>query len=112
MPKMFEPETFVLYDFFNRQGVGYYIPFYQRQFSWDDELAGKLMDDISRGIINISIINDYVFFLGIIILWKETDPKTGVHFDQHSLIEKIFNVIDGQQRISTLTVLSCIGICQ
>ena len=33
-------------DFFQRPNVGFYIPLYQREYSWDDGNIDQLMEDI------------------------------------------------------------------
>ena len=103
---MFESRSEPLYDFFNASGVAYYIPFYQRQYSWDRENIEKMMDDLYDGVRKICIKDDYLRFIGSIILWEEKNPEVGAHNDTNGLITKIFNVIDGQQRISTLAIVA------
>lgn len=103
---MFKSESQTLFDFFNSAGVAYYIPYYQRQYSWDTENVDKMLDDLSDGVRKICNQNDYVRFLGSVILWEEKEPKENLHYDSKGLITKIYNVIDGQQRISTLSILA------
>jgi len=101
---MFKSGSEPLYDFFNKSGVAYYIPFYQRQYSWDKENVEKMMDDLYDGVRKVCKNKHYVRFIGTIILFEESGPKVGVHYDANQLITKIQNVIDGQQRISTIAV--------
>ncbi|MDD5755547.1 MAG: DUF262 domain-containing protein, partial [Methylococcales bacterium] len=103
---MFTSKSESLFNFFNSSGVAYYIPYYQRQYSWDVENVEKMLDDLSDGVRKICTEDDYVRFIGSIILWEEKQPKMNVHFDSNGLITKIYNVIDGQQRISTISVLA------
>lgn len=70
------------------------IPPYQRPYAWTSEQAGELLDDfldfIRFGSGNIDDLPEY--FLGSIVLIKpEGDPDA--------------DVIDGQQRLTTLTLL-------
>lgn len=101
---MFNSRSESLYDFFNTAGAAYYIPFYQRQYSWDAENVEKMMDDLYDGVRKVYQHNDYLRFIGTIILLGETNPTVNVHYDTSGLITKVFNVIDGQQRISTLAI--------
>jgi uncharacterized protein with ParB-like and HNH nuclease domain len=39
-----------VYNFFQRPGIGYYIPLYQREYSWDKENIEQLLDDIGKRI--------------------------------------------------------------
>jgi Protein of unknown function DUF262/Protein of unknown function (DUF1524) len=69
------------------------IPGYQRPYAWTSRQAGELLDDLlsSLGEDNkpISELNPY--FLGSIVLIKGDKPDA--------------EVIDGQQRLTTLTIL-------
>ena len=39
-----------LHGFLSQPGRGFYIPYYQRNYSWDEENAEKLVSDIFRGV--------------------------------------------------------------
>lgn len=70
------------------------IPRYQRPYSWTTEQSGELLDDVLTALGNgsdpVDELNPY--FLGSVVLIKdETAPDA--------------EVVDGQQRLSTLTIL-------
>lgn len=69
---------------------GYSVPPYQRDYSWESEQIEALWDDI------ISIIDDRrsQYFIGSIVLNVE-DPKD-------------YRIIDGQQRLATISILICV----
>lgn len=68
----------------------YNIPSYQRPYSWTKQEAGILFDDLYDFYKNEDKEENY--FLGSIVLIKQDDyPKS--------------DVIDGQQRLTTLTIL-------
>lgn len=68
----------------------YNIPSYQRPYSWTVQEAGILFDDLYDFYKNENKEENY--FLGSIVLIKQDDyPKS--------------DVIDGQQRLTTLTIL-------
>lgn len=67
----------------------YYIPTYQRPYAWTEEETETLFDDLFVFFQTEQIDN---YFLGSIVLIKEDDIP---HAD----------VIDGQQRLTTLTIL-------
>lgn len=75
------------------------IPAYQRPYSWTTEQAGELLDDLlyaARDVENIESVNEYSpYFLGSIVIIKAGDS------------EPLAEVVDGQQRITTLTILFC-----
>jgi len=68
------------------------IPRFQRSYSWDENNWQELWDDIIRNVID----EDRDHFLGAII-----------YFPQNKIAGRLthFNVIDGQQRLITLTIL-------
>lgn len=68
----------------------YEIPSFQRPYAWTEEEAGDLFDDLYDFYVNEA--EDEQYFLGSIVLVKEDDKP-------HS------EVIDGQQRLTTLTIL-------
>ena len=71
------------------------IPLYQRPYSWTTEQAGELLDDLISFIgadttANVDELSPY--FLGSIVLIKdESQPDA--------------EIVDGQQRLTTLTIL-------
>ena len=71
------------------------IPLYQRPYSWTTKQAGELLDDLISFIgpdKNVSIDALGPYFLGSIVLIKdESQPDA--------------EVVDGQQRLTTLTIL-------
>lgn len=69
------------------------IPLYQRPYSWTTEQAGELLEDLLAflGNGNEPIDNINPYFLGSIVLIKREQPTA--------------EVVDGQQRLSTLTIL-------
>ena len=67
------------------------IPEYQRPYAWTTEQTSELLDDLLTAVTSDG---DSPYFLGSIVLIKEPDA---------SLAE----VVDGQQRLTTLTILFC-----
>lgn len=69
------------------------IPLYQRPYAWTTEQAGELIEDLitSLGDGNEPIDEVNPYFLGSIVLIKGDKPDA--------------QVVDGQQRLSTLTIL-------
>ncbi len=107
--KAFSTSSETVSDFFQRPGVGFYIPLYQREYSWDNENIDQLIEDICRGVEALLNVDDKIRFLGTIILVKEPNPDANIHpKDRRALPPRIDNVIDGQQRISTIALLACL----
>jgi len=68
----------------------FFVPSYQRPYSWSVNEAGTLFDDLYD--FWKSQPQDQTYFLGsIVLVKKENDPTS--------------EVIDGQQRLTTLTIL-------
>ena len=68
----------------------YVIPSFQRPYAWTEEEAGVLFDDLYDFYMTES--DEEQYFLGSIVLVKEEDKP-------------VAEVIDGQQRLTTLTIL-------
>jgi uncharacterized protein with ParB-like and HNH nuclease domain len=66
------------------------IPYYQRPYAWGDDEIEQLWDDIYSAFKD----EDEYYFLGSAIL-----ANTGKGY---------FEVVDGQQRLTTLTILFCV----
>jgi len=69
------------------------IPLYQRPYAWTKEEAGELLEDLltSLGDGNETIDELNPYFLGSIVLIKSEQPAA--------------EIVDGQQRLTTLTIL-------
>ena len=70
----------------------YQIPDYQRPYSWDKDELSDLIDDLADAH-NHNKNEDY--FCGSLVLFNNKEDKR-------------FDIIDGQQRITTFIVLSCV----
>ena len=73
----------------------YYVPLYQRKYSWKREQCEKLLDDI------VKVARDSsrpCHFIGSVIYLARDDA-------QHASAVKEYLVIDGQQRLTTLSIL-------
>ena len=68
------------------------IPPYQRPYSWTTDEADALLDDLIDASGSDLGGEDHPYFLGAIVLAKEEDQSEA-------------QVIDGQQRLTTLTIL-------
>jgi hypothetical protein len=72
------------------------IPSYQRPYAWTPDQAGQLLDDLLDSLDEDDAPGDLSpYFLGSIVLIK--DPQRAEA-----------DVVDGQQRLTTLTMLFCV----
>jgi hypothetical protein len=103
----FDPSTNSIHSFFQQPGIGYYIPLYQREYSWDSDNIEQLLLDLAKGIENCSIDDDEIRFLGTIIAVQETNTTLNIEPQEpQGLPSRIDKIIDGQQRLSTISVLA------
>ena len=82
--------------------VSYRIPEYQRPYDWDNDNILRLMHDCLTGLRRLGNQESrhHYTFLGTIILASDSNQESS--FDGKSLL-----VVDGQQRLTTLMLLSC-----
>jgi len=107
MSQSFTHSADSLQSFFSQPGRGFYIPYYQRNYSWDEENAEKLVTDIFSGIKRTLTKPNNSIFLGTVILHDEKNVMVGTHTDTPNLLTKVSNVVDGQQRITSIAMLAC-----
>ena len=69
----------------------YIVPDYQREYIWSDKEVNKLLDDLNNEIENG---NTSEYFIGTILVSPTTQKKQ-------------FDVIDGQQRLTTFFLMLC-----
>lgn len=81
---------------------GFRIPSYQRPYDWEESNILRLATSIFIGLERLcdSTKADAYTFLGSIILVEDATQET-------TFKGKSFSVVDGQQRITTLSLLSC-----
>ena len=90
---------------FSPPARGFYVPPYQRQYSWGKEEVDRMVEDLCIGLQAWPSDPDIVTFLGSIILIKDelfdqVEPAIKAHLPGEVMV-----VIDGQQRLSTFSVL-------
>lgn len=91
------------------------VPEYQREFSWTAENANQLMRDVEVGISKLdkrlpvtARQEDSSKFLGCVIQWQRGSIANDDYVPSGTAyINHVRELIDGQQRISTITLLFC-----
>ena len=82
-----------LVSFLKLQDTRFVIPVYQRNYDWRLENCQQLFDDILQaGKADVN----YLHFVGSIVYLKDSLLSTG---------PKELSIIDGQQRLTTITLL-------
>ena len=76
----------------------FFVPRFQRNYSWDVEKAEALWCDMFENYQLLKSENEQEaqYLLGPVVLVANSDPNS-------------FNVIDGQQRLATITMLFCVA---
>ena len=87
---VFKPDTKNVKSVFGEPTSYFQIPDYQRPYDWGDEEIQQLWDDIYSAFDG----QEDFYFLGPMVLVKTEDEH--------------FEVVDGQQRLTTLTILFCV----
>ena len=105
--KSFLVDSRSIYTHFQRPGFGFYIPLYQREYSWDKENIDQFCEDLEKGIIALADKDEEeIRFLGTIIIVNEKDKNKVQPQDPQALPTAIESVIDGQQRLSTISLFA------
>ncbi|MFD2823818.1 DUF262 domain-containing protein [Lacinutrix iliipiscaria] len=94
MEEPFKPSSLSIKELYGNADAKYKIPQYQRPYKWEDEQVEILWDDIYDAYIN----EESNYFLGSVITAKPRDNENTAYSD----------VVDGQQRLTTLMILFCV----
>ena len=88
-------------------GTSFSVPAFQRPFEWGPEEALQLLDDVSRAAgIDAPDDSDPDYFLGtLLLLTEEGNPMPGAEVAAAASGSVSYQIIDGQQRLTTLTML-------
>src|SRR5690554_442559 len=94
MEEPFKPSSLSIKELFGNADAKYKIPQYQRPYKWEDDQVEVLWDDIFEAYEN----EESNYFLGSVITAKPRDNENTAYSD----------VVDGQQRLTTLMILFCV----
>ena len=95
MPETIEAKELQLVSIFD-DDYRFEIPEYQRPYAWTTEQTGELLDDLLYAMGQVENVSEAPpYFLGSIVIIKNgLKPQA--------------QIVDGQQRITTLTILLCV----
>ena len=95
MSETIEAKELRLVDIFS-DDYSFEIPEYQRPYAWTTEQSGELLDDLLYAMGQVENVRDASpYFLGSIVIIKDGNDSRA-------------QIVDGQQRITTLTILFCV----
>ena len=98
-----------VHDVFARQEEGFFVPEYQRDYTWEEENINRLFEDLVDGIGVLAEDegDQATTFLGTAILTNEIDKKRTVkQGDDRAQPTAVKLVVDGQQRIATIALVA------
>lgn len=102
----YDSEGVSVKDLFGSEGEGFYVPAYQREYTWEEDNINQLFEDLLQGVREFTGGDNFAStFLGTAILTNLSNKKTTAD-DPRAQPSGVRIVIDGQQRISTLALLS------
>ena len=79
-----------------KSGCQFVIPRFQREYSWDKKNYQEFFEDMINNLVASSgVINDDQYFLGTMLFVGNFAEKP----------DKPIEVVDGQQRLTTITIL-------
>lgn len=102
---IFEAHSRSLRELLSENGLGLYLPPYQRPYGWSKDKVIKLIDDTLHGLKNLTETADSFTFLGTVITIHDINHITVQPVVKTEVPAKVLTVIDGQQRLSSLLML-------
>ena len=92
MANDFEVKGFNLEDLLAHKKMSYQIPSYQRPYAWDKDQISDLIEDLTESYCNGK---EGQYFCGSLVIAKGANSER-------------YDIIDGQQRLTTFTILACV----
>ncbi|MFA0660607.1 DUF262 domain-containing protein [Vibrio splendidus] len=88
-----------------RKNTGFYMPAYQRPYSWEESHIRDLFSDCENVFRNLLESPDAIIFLGSILSVDDSSAQTIYPLAKRHQPTHIKLIIDGQQRLSTLMLI-------
>lgn len=92
MANDFKVEGFNLEDLLANKKMSYQIPSYQRPYAWDKDQISDLIEDLTESYRNDK---EAQYFCGSLVIARGANSER-------------YDIIDGQQRLTTFTILACV----
>ena len=111
-----DPKMLSAYAFIVAKNRHFYIPAHQRKFSWGNEQIKRLTDDMVEDIRRRMIPtendppdfnNNILSFIGTVVCFDDTQHETVCPLSDE-MPDNVHTVIDGQQRLTVLMILSIV----
>ena len=105
---VFQAETKTVLELLGQPGKFFYIPPYQRDYSWDKPKIDRLVADVLDGLRESANAPGVLSFLGAVIVVHDTEGELVHPAVQPQLPAGVYVIIDGQQRCTTLALWSVV----
>lgn len=102
---VFQAESLSVERVIGHQGRGFYIPSYQRPYAWSTKQAVALLTSVAEGVNSLLQMDDAITFIGTFIFIHDKEYNTVEPQVRPELPSQVYLVIDGQQRLITLSLL-------
>jgi len=102
----FKSQTYSIYDYLSNAAYGFFVPIYQRGYSWEEQKVADLVVDIVSGVHAIyerNQIENYTYIGTLITTDGQESARTA---GSRNFPDHVMALVDGQQRISTITLLA------
>ena len=103
--ELFKANSKTVDGLLNSNGEFFYVPAYQRQYNWDSKKVQRLLESTVEGLLGLLTDENSFAFLGTIIIIQDDKHRTIAPLHKPDVPPKVFLVIDGQQRLTTLVLL-------
>lgn len=105
LDSIFKSDPKSVFDIVSDSQVCYYMPAYQRPYSWNKKNIVRLFEDLKSGAYNLIESSDSITFLGTLLTVDDPKGNSVYPSEKGHLPSSIKLVIDGQQRLSTLILI-------
>ncbi|MEQ3515409.1 DUF262 domain-containing HNH endonuclease family protein [Pseudoalteromonas sp. BZB3] len=105
LDKVFSSMPKSVYGVISDPGVCYYMPAYQRPYSWSSKNVKRFIEDIKSGIESLYNSEDAITFLGALLTVTDMHGDSVEPSHNGHLPNAVRLVIDGQQRLTTILLL-------
>ena len=102
--EIFSADPYSIWQTMSEPGLGFYIPAYQRAYAWEKSKIKKLFEDAGHNLQQLLTSEQATTFIGSVITINDTTHTTVHPKVVADLPAQVKTVIDGQQRLTTITL--------
>ncbi|MFE2271087.1 DUF262 domain-containing protein [Streptomyces lavendulae] len=106
--EIFDAAPYTVAQFLSETGQCLYIPPYQRAYSWEASKVKRLIADVAHGVDQITKFPASICFIGSVIALRDLQYTTVDPIHRPMVPPKVMSIIDGQQRMTTLLLLTTV----